>query len=48
MLLVICLVAGAVYAQTPQAKDSEKDIIAVVLGKKITVEDKDRLDAQIF
>lgn len=43
ILLVMSLVAGAAYAQTPQAKDSNEDVIAVVLGKKITVKDKDRL-----
>lgn len=48
ILLVMSLVAGAAYAQTPQAKDSDKDVIAVVLGKKITVKDKDRLDGLIF
>jgi hypothetical protein len=48
ILLVMCLVAGPTYAQTPQAKDSDKDVIAVVLGKKITVKDKDRLDGLIF
>ena len=47
ILLVMSLLAGVAYAQTPQAKDSEKDVIAVVLGKKITVKDKDRLDGLI-
>lgn len=42
------LVAGAAYAHTPQAKDSDKDVIAVVLGKEITVKDKDKLDGLIF
>ncbi len=37
------LVAGAAYAQTPQINGSEKDVIAMVLGKKITIKDKDRL-----
>jgi hypothetical protein len=48
ILLVTSLVAGAAYAQTPQSKDSGNDVIAVVLGKKITVKDKDRLNGLIF
>ncbi len=48
ILLVMSLVAGAAYVQTSQAKDSDKDVIAVVLGKKITVKDKDRLNGLIF
>ena len=48
ILLVMSLVAGAACAETPQPKDSDKDVIAVVLGKKITVKDKDRLGGVIF
>ena len=47
ILLMMGLVAGAAYAQTPQA-NSDSDVIAVVLGEEITVEDKDRLDGLIF
>ena len=42
------LAAGAAYAQAPQVKDSEKNVIAIALGKKITVKDKDRLVGLIF
>lgn len=48
ILLVMSLLAGAAYAQPPQAKDLEKQVIAVVLGKKITVKDKYSLDGLIF
>lgn len=42
------LVAGTAYAQTTQAKESDKEVIAIVLGKKITVKDKDKLNGLIF
>jgi hypothetical protein len=50
ILLAINLVAGVVYAQTsqPSVKDEEKDVIAVILGKKIMAKDKDKLDGIIF
>lgn len=48
ILLAIGLSFGAAYAQTPQAKISDKDVIAIVLGKKITATDKDKLDGLIF
>ena len=48
ILLMLSLVAAAAYAQTHQAKDSDKEVIAIVLGKKIAVKDKDRLVGLIF
>ncbi len=45
---VLALVAGAAYAQTFQDGDSDKRVIAIVLGKKITVKDKDKLNGLIF
>ena len=45
---VLALVAGAAYAQTPQDGDSGNKVIAIVLGKKITVQDKDKLNGLIF
>ena len=48
ILLVISLVAGAAYAQTHQARGSDTEVIAIVLGKKITVKDKDKLNGLIF
>ncbi len=45
---MVTLVVTFTFAQTSQAKDSDKDVIAVVLGKKITVKDKARLDGLVF
>jgi hypothetical protein len=39
-------VAVAAYAESPKTKD--KDVIAVVLGKKITAKDKNKLNGLIF
>lgn len=48
-LLVVFLLIGEVAAdQSSRAEIPEKDVIAVVLGKKIPVEDKDRLSGLIF
>ncbi len=47
-LLMISLAGGAAFAQSPPAQASEQKVIAVVLGKKITVKDKDRLKGLIF
>lgn len=50
ILLAMSLLAEVAYAQTtqPGTKDVEKDVIAVVLGKKLTVRDKDDLNGLIF
>ena len=48
LLLALGLGGQAAWAQTPQVTDSKDDVIAVVLGKPITVKDKDRLDGLIF
>lgn len=48
ILLVMSLAAGAAFAETPPAKDSGKDAIAMVLGKKVTAKDKNRLNGLIF
>lgn len=50
VLLVVSLIAGIVCAQTSQAsaKEADKDVIAIVLGKKLTVKDNDKLNGQIF
>lgn len=45
---MMSLVTGVAYAEPPQARDLDKDVIAVVLGKKITVKDKDKLSGLIF
>jgi hypothetical protein len=42
------LVAGIAYVQASQAEGSDTDVIAEVLGKKITVKKKDRIDGLIF
>jgi hypothetical protein len=47
-LLMISLTGGAAFAQTPPAQSSEQKVIAVVLGKKIRVKDKARLNGLIF
>jgi hypothetical protein len=50
LLLLMNLAAGVVYAQTsPQEiKNMNKDVIAEVLGKKITVENKNDFDGLII
>ena len=50
ILVVMSFVAGVAWAQTdqPGATDADKDVIAVVLGKKLTVKDKDKLNGLIF
>jgi hypothetical protein len=50
LLLLMNLAAGVVYAQTsPQEiKNMNKDVIAEVLGKKITVENKNNFDSLII
>jgi hypothetical protein len=48
VVAMVALIAGTVYAQSPQTGDSDKRVIAIVLGKKITVKDKDRLNGLIF
>ena len=49
-VLLAGLFAGELCAQTSQASadGTEKDAIAVVLGKKLTVKDKDKLNGLIF
>lgn len=49
-LLAALLTAGVLSAQTdkPETTDAENRVIAVVLGKKLTVKDKDNLDGLIF
>lgn len=42
------LAGGAAFAQTAPEQAPEQKVIAVVLGKKITVKDKDRLNGLIF
>ena len=42
------LVAGNAHTQTPQEKDSDQHVIAVVFGKKITAKEKDKLNGRIF
>lgn len=50
VLLVMSFSAVVVCAQTsqPSAKGADKDVIAIVLGKKLTVKDKDNLNFLIF
>ncbi len=50
LLLLMNLAAGVIYAQTsPQEiKNVNKDVIAEVLGKKITIEDKNDFDGLII
>ena len=48
IVLMLSLVAGAAYAQTPPAGDSGNKVIATVLGKHITAKDKDKLGGLIF
>ncbi len=48
ILLVMSFAAGAAYAETIQATDADKNVIAEVLGKKITVAEKDKLNGLIF
>jgi hypothetical protein len=48
ILLVLSLVAGTAYAQTHPSGNSDKQVIATVLGKKITAQDKGRLNGLIF
>ncbi len=49
VLLVVFVLIGEVAADpSPRAETPEKDIIAVVLGKKIPVADKDRLSGLIL
>lgn len=50
LLVIIMLGAGVLSAQTnqPGATNMDKDVIAVVLGKKITINDKDKLNGLIF
>ena len=45
VLLVTGLVAGVLCAETtqPSAKENDNDVIAIVLGKKITVNEKDKV-----
>lgn len=45
---MMSLVTIAAYAETPQAKDLDQGVIAVVLGKKILAKDKDKLNGLIF
>ncbi len=48
-LVVVFLLIGEIAAdQSPRAETPEKDIIAVVFGKKIPVDDKDRLSGLIL
>jgi len=48
ILLVLSFVAGTAYAQTLPSGSSDKQIIATVLGKKITAQDKRKLNGLIF
>lgn len=48
ILLVMGLVARVAYAEAPKAMDSGTDVIAVVLGKKITAQDGNKLNGLIF
>lgn len=41
-------VSIAAYAETPKVIDKDKTVIAVVLGKKIPVKEKDKLNGLIF
>ncbi len=48
--MVACIIAGGVCAQTfqPGVNEAERDVIAVVLGKNLTVKDKNKLGGVIF
>ncbi len=48
ILLGVSLIAGNASAGTPHTKDNEKGVIAEILGKKITIEKKDKLNGLIF
>jgi len=48
IFLVMGFFVGTANAETPQANVSDKDVIAIVLGKKITAKDKDKLSGLIF
>ena len=44
------LAVGVVCAQTsqPSPKEANEDVLAIVLGKKLTVKDQDKLNGLIF
>ena len=48
--MVACIIAGGVCAQTFQTgvKEAERDVVAVVLRKNLTVKDKNKLSGLIF
>ena len=48
VIALLCIFAGAAAADTSGADTSGKDVIAVVLGKKIRVEDGDRLSGLVL
>jgi hypothetical protein len=48
IVLMLSLVAGAAQAQPQPTGDSDTKVIATVLGKEITAQDKDRLGGLIF
>lgn len=48
IFLLAALIAGNATAQTGPAKEPDKTVIAVVLGKEITVRDKGRLSGLIL
>ena len=47
ILLVLSFVAGTTYAQTPPSGNPDKQVIATVLEKQITAQDKDRMNGLI-
>ena len=50
ILLVMSVLLGAGCSEKKQSttKPADEDVIAVVLGKNLTVEDKDKLNGLIF